>query len=305
MPDPVADYLAALTGGSSAMPAAPGASASSAQPGGWETVLRAALPAVAGFFAARQGQLGTFTRAYNDGTDRQRRQEQQDRQFQLEQEQANIQRKREAARIAVAAQEAQRRQTEDADQQAAADAKAKAAQDKADTEVVQKSLDEAAKNPLLNTLISTFGADSFSVKTPLGPMTLAEAQRRGAVVPGELGTKVLTLPKKERAPLVTTPGPDGNPVRTEDKPGVKVYQRPRPAKEPREPKAPKTTRYTWKDDDPASDTYGQSFRIVEDEAGNVVSKQRITAGTVAPTATSAAPAGAPKKIGRFTVEVEN
>ena len=300
--DPVADYLAALGNplGSSAAPTPAGAVSAPAGPSPWETVLRAALPAVAGFFAARNGQLGSFTQGYGQMQAQQARQEQLDRQFQLEREQADLGRRREAARIAIEQQELAAKQEEARIKREDEKRKIEAAQKKAETEVVQKSLDEAAKNPLLNTLIATFGADAFTLKTPLGPMSVAEAQKRGAIVPGQLGSP--DLPKPERKPLITTPGPDGTPVRAEDKPGLRVYERPRRPREPKEPAKPRTYRYTWKDDDPASDTYGQSFRVVEDENGNVISKTRMTAG-----AAPASSAGTPRsfKQGRFTVEVEN
>lgn len=304
--DPSVDeYLATLGLASPAAPAAPGAVPATSGPGGWETALRSGLLALGGFLAGRNGNLGSFTQGYGNTQTNLLRQEQARQQMELDRQETEI-RRRQVDNQAAAVQansEARRRQEQDrarADQErkAEAAAKAEAEQKKAETGQIQKSLDAAAANPMLNSLINAFGADAFTLKTPLGPMSLADAQARGAVVPGKLGHP--DLPEPKRAPLITTPGPDGSPVRTEDKPGVRVYQRPRQPREPKAPAAPKTTRYTWKDDDPASDTYGQSFRIVEDEAGNVVSKTRLTAAPVAP----AAPAGAPRKQGRFIVELE-
>lgn len=296
----VAEYLASIgmPAGTAQPPA--GAVSAPARPSTLDTVLQAALPALGAFLAGRHGAAGSFMTGYQRQQQIADQQRERDRQFQLDQEQLQMQQQAQRERQATAqAQSEARQRQEEARQQAAIEARRKVEQGQ-----IQKSLDEAAKNPLLNTFINRFGPDAFTVKTPLGPMSLAEAQARGAAVPGELGT-LPAPPKKERVPLITTPGADGKPVRTEDKPGAKVYERPRKPNAPKEPKKAQTYRYTWKDDDPASDTYGQSFRIVEDENGTIISKTRVTAGTVSPTSAPAAPAGAPKKIGRFTVEVEN
>jgi hypothetical protein len=64
------------------------------------------------------------------------------------------------------------------------------------------------------------------------------------------------------------------------------------APEGRRPEKPGRHFSTWKDDDPESDTFGQSFRIVEDDNGNVISKKRITGAVPAATAP-----GPPTKAG--------
>lgn len=306
----VAEYLAAIgmnpTAASPTVPAPPGAPTAQGAPGGWQSALQNGLLALGGFLSARNGNLGTFTGSYLSAEAARQRQADQQRRLEMDQQELGMRQQQMAqvaadrqAQMDLRQQQEQARAEAAAAKQAEAEAKAEEARKAVETRQIQKSLDAAAQNPTLNALISAFGADAFTVKTPLGPMSIAEAQKRGAIVSGKLGTP--DLPKKERAPLVTTPGPDGSPVRTEDKPGVRVYQRPRATKEPKAPAAPRTTRYTWKDDDPASPTYGQSFRVIEDEAGNVVKKERLTGAPVAP----AAPAGSPNKIGRFTVEVEN
>lgn len=294
-------YLAAL-GVPPAAPVAPaapapvGAPPAPAGPSTWETVLRAALPALGGFLTARQGTLGSFAGAYSDQEAQFRNQARQDEQLRMQQENQRRLRDAEARQLMEDQAQAEYRRAQAKailDKAAADEAKAKTAD-------VQKRLDEAAKNPMLNTLINAFGPDAFALKTPNGNMSLRDAQALGAVIPGELGQPKLPEKKEPKAPaLITAPDANGNPIRVEDKPGQRVYYQPRA---PKEPKAePRGETRVWKDDDPASDTYGQTFTLRYDADGNLISKTLIPRGTVA----STAPAGAPRKIGKYSVTVEN
>lgn len=132
-------------------------------------------------------------------------------------------------------------------------------------------------NPMYADGISGDVAAGAVITVPgVGRISLKDAFDRVGVMQDDQGnyhygkyTKKETPP---HVPLVT--GEDGK--RTEDKPGVKVHV-------PAPPKPDKPTRrsYTWRDDDPSSDTFGQSFRITEDENGNVINKQRLTGGGMA------------------------
>lgn len=241
MPSELDAYLAAIgapvpTAPSSAAPAAPGAVMAPHQAGTWETVLRAALPAVAGFLAARNGTLGSFTGGYQDAEAAVARQRNQDRQFAIQQENQRRLRDAEARqRMEDEAQAEYRR----AQTQALAEKSRKEAEQQ-QVVGIQKRLDEAAKNPLMNTLINAFGSDGFAIDVPgLGPVNLRDARERGAIIPGELGVPP-KLPKPEREPLIT----DATGTRVPDKPGVKVKD-----DKVKEPK------YDWFPNPDGSETY--------------------------------------------------
>lgn len=166
---------------------------------------------------------------------------------------------------------------------------------------LQHALDKAAENPGFMAKVNKAGPENFAIVVPgLGNVNLKDAFERLGVVHGQDGYEYGHPPAVEKTPLITGYGEDGKtPTRVPDAKGVKVYERPRAPKEPA--KATKRA-YTWKDDDPDSDTFGKSFRIIEDEDGKVISKQPVT-GVPAPMPSHASttPTVGGTKIGRFTV----
>lgn len=128
-------------------------------------------------------------------------------------------------------------------------------------------------------------------KTPIEPMVPVPTPEGGAVwgskTPGgPVYERPRPTPSDRPEPLVPTPGgPKGGAVWGRKKEGAPVYEKPNAGGKPTR-KA-----YIWKDEDPDSDTFQQSFRIVEDGDGNEISKTRITG------ASSSAPA-APKSGGK-------
>lgn len=260
--------------------------------GSLSPVLQAALKGLAGLLAARQGQLGSFAGGYQ----------------QAEQQQANMAYRDQQLGMQ---QEAQRRLAEHEafqQEQAQIDNDFKTRQLQAQQQAQWKEQEayeaELFRKDVANRFDSILAADpnayanvtapeglrnlSINVKG-IGTVNLADAIEKYGY---NLSGKVKPPTKPEREPLVTVPGPDG-PMRAPDGPGVKVYERPRVPKNATSGKPKRTTRII-KDDDPDSPTYGKQFRVVEDEEGNVIKQEPLNLGATA----------APKKIGRFTVEVE-
>ena len=209
--------------------------------GGWESALQAALPALAGFYAGRQGQLGTFTEAMAQTRAQQAQQEFREQQLELQRQEAEKRDLREAQQLAnddrnyqerhaqmlsTAAQRVQQeseRRTEE--EHAAKVAKVKAA-------LVNKAYD-----PAFNETLRKTGPENLAISVPgLGNISLQEAfELTEGWAPGGLGD---VPPAPPRTPLITTPGPNG-PIRAEDKPGARVYERPRVGPAPPKPEAVK------------------------------------------------------------------
>lgn len=268
-----------------------------------ESILRAALPALAGFYAGRQGQLGTFAGAMAESQGN--LDQQQFRQQQLDMQQQRIAQDdlRQAQALARDDRNYQERHSEMLSEAAGRIGAESERQRKiAEAErvrAIQGSLESAAFNPDLNEKLRTLGPDHFVIDVPgIGKMNLAEALQAGADVPKNLGD---APPAPPREPLVTGLGPDGKtPTRVKDAPGVRVYEKP---DKPEKPTKTATRAFTWKDEDPDSPTFGQSFRIVEDDQGTELSRRPIAAPPK-PAASHAPSSGGAMSVGRFTVRVK-
>ena len=290
---------------------------------GWEEIIKLALPAVAGFYAGHKGQLGPYSQGYLQSqqiVDRSnlQRQQMEDQQLyrseQLRRQDIDDQRQQQSLEMQMADRERNdvRQQQALESQLAQRDLMAQAQQAEAErkekerqTALVQKHLEAAGQDYETSAMIQKLGKESFSIDVPgIGPINLQRAIEMGAVPPANFGTA--TPPPPKQPALITTPGPDGKPVRGIDAPGAPVYERPQNSPEalgvipgpggkpiygpkvagapvyerPRAidttPKSPVRRSFTWKDDDPDSETFGQTFRIVEDENGNEISKTRLT-----------------------------
>lgn len=109
-------------------------------------------------------------------------------------------------------------------------------------------------------------------KAPVEPLVPVPAGDGEAVWgPKTPGGKVYQRPDKTPAdrpePLVPTPGgPKGGAVWGRKKEGAPVYEKPSAAEKPH------TSTITWSDDDPASDTFGDKFRLTLDTDGNVLKR---------------------------------
>jgi hypothetical protein len=211
------------------------------QPGGFEQVLRTALPALAGFFAARQGQLGTFTGAMADA--QQQRAAQQFREEQLAMQQRRLEQEelQQAEALARDDRNYQERHSamlsEAAGRVAQESARQRAAAEQERRRLIQGAVNAAAFDPKKNEMLRTLGPDAFTIDVPgIGPMNLAEALGEISNVPARLGAEP---PREPRDPLITGYGPDGKtPTRVKDAPGVRVYERPRERPAAAEPKKP-------------------------------------------------------------------
>lgn len=254
--------------------------------------LRAALTGLAGFLAARQGQLGTFAGSMGQMAQQQQMAAYRDQQLQLQQAAQD--------RLVARDQAVAEREAAEADYRTRHEQMQQQQQWEHQQQLEQKLLREDIQRRFKNQLAldsnayanvtAPDGLKNFAIDVPgLGVVNLGDAMSQYGL---DISGAVKPPAAPARTPLITVPGPDGKPTRAEDKVGAKVYERPRAPKEPKA--APKNTVRIVKDDDIESLTYGKQFRVVTDADGNVVKTEPLSlSGTKAPT-----------KIGRFTVEVE-
>lgn len=303
---------------------------------GWTEALKLLLPAIAGSIAAKQGALGGFQQGMASGQQRiaQGRQQQmqldqqmadramrledrdynrqrQSRQDERAEEQFNWQRENaEATRANIATdnqragdmalwqqergyqQEAQRRESELA-------------------KTLQAALAGPLKDPNFQKLVTE--GDPAQMAIPLGDgsnMNVLEALRKVGHVFVD-GKPFFEQPAPKAGGLAWERRPDGSEVRVPDAPGIKRAPAP---KAPPTPKSRKTTSYTLRELDDLGTPTGKQIRITEDaETGEEISRRVVgepaTVGAPTQPAVGAKPAAvgtvkAPKKIGRFTVEIE-
>ncbi len=248
-------------------------------------ILQFALPAIATAYALKKGSgLGEYATGMLKGD--QAAFEQRDHL-----EQRALQREGINRQIAYQnAQEARQHRIEaaaidrDVEERQRLQAAAEAAKAKAVHDALSRALDKAAENPAFMEKVNKGGPENFALTVQgVGNVNLKDAFDQLGVIKGPDGYEYGHAPAPApRKPLVTGYGPDGKtPTRVEDAPGVRTYERPRA---PKEGKQPTKRAYTWKDDDPESETFGKSFRIVEDDNGKEISKTLIT-GKVAPSLT--------------------
>lgn len=265
-------------------------------------ILRLALPAFATAYALKSGGgLGEFShgllqaedfnrRARADEAERQFRQDAVRRQIADEARRQAHENRLEAQNMERITLERQRVQQQE-----------QAARDKSLHDALVRAVDKASQNPDFFSKVNEVGPESYAISVPgFGNISLKDAFDKIGVIKGPEGYAYGAPPKKESPRLITGVGPGGAPTRVEDKPGVRVYEKPEKPEKPERPRPNRT--YTWKDNDIESDTYGQSFRITEDADGNEISRRPLTAEPkMAPSHAPAAP-GKGRKIGRFIVE---
>ncbi len=285
-------------------------------------VLQLALPAVAGYVAGNKGQIGAYAHGFGEQQQVMHRQKMMEDQFAEQQMQHDrqaayqdeqVMRQRAGDARAQSAMEAQAADQELRQQAMQMDAERR--EKERQLALMQKRFDEASKDYGTSELVKQFGPNSFSIEVPgIGPVNLQRLAEMGGVPPANFGTAAPAQPPlietpapsgdgavwgpkvqgapvyskppvATKEPLITIQGPDG-PVRGKDGPGVRPYERPRA-----EGAASRPVRrsYTYKDEDPDSATFGQSFRITEDEDGNEINKVRITGGAIQPVASHAQP----------------
>lgn len=283
----------------------------------WEEIIRTALPAVAGFYAGHQGQIGPYTQGLMqsqhqiDQVTTQKRHEKQQQDWHSQQiDQQNIDNARQQS--ALDSQTADRatalqRQQDALDAQVShQNALEKMQKDQHQAKLVHDYFSNIAHDPSTIDYVQKFGKDAFSVDVPgIGPINLQKALEMGAAPPAEFG-----LPKTES--LVPQPGENG-PTYGVKAPGAPVYERPQrspaeslvavPGKKgpvygkkvegapvyekppaPEKPGKPVRHAYTTDIDDGAGGT--KKVRIIEDENGNIISTKEITADLLKPTAPS-------------------
>lgn len=248
------------------------------QPNRLQQSLRYALPLLAAAYAAKTGGgFGNFTQGYLGAENIQ--QQHADRQAQIDLEKERV--RREIAQYARAQAAEERRAADDAAKRVE---DIQLTREKTMHDTLQRAIDRAATDPDFMKRVNEAGPENFTVPGMPG-MNLRDAFEKLAVPRDESGEYYygMTPTKTERTPLVTGVGPGGKPTRVKDEPGVTVWERPTP---PKEPTKPTRRAYTWTDTSPDDPNYpyGTSYRIVEDENGNVISKQPITGGSTPPPA---------------------
>lgn len=264
-----------------------------------ESILRAALPALAGFYAGRQGQLGTFANSMAESQGNLDQQEMRRQQLAMQQQRIEQDDLRQAQMLARDDRNYQERHSEMLSEAAGRIGQESERQRRvAEAErvrAIQGALNSAAFNPELNEKLRTLGPDSFVIDVPgIGKMNLAEALQAGADVPKNLGD----APPEPKAPsLVDDYQKDGTIRSVPNAPGL--VRRGKPDK-PEKPAKTQTRTFTWKDDDPDSPTFGQSFRITEDEQGTELSRRPIAAPKPAASHESTGAVS----VGRFQVRVK-
>lgn len=303
---------------------------------GWTEALKLLLPAIAGSIAAKQGALGGFQQGMHQGQQRIAQSRQQ--QMQMEQQAADramrledrdYNRTRQQQQDQRAAEEFDWRRTQadvtrrniETDNQRAGDKalwdqemgyrRAEAERESALAKTLQAALAGPLKDPNFQKLVTE--GDPSQMAIPLGDgsnMNVLEALRKVGHVFVD-GKPFFGQPEPKTGGLVWERGPDGTERRVPDGPGV--TRRP-PPKEPKAPKSRKTTSYTLRELDDLGTPTGKQIRITEDaETGEEISRRVVgepaTVGAPTQPAVGAKPSAvgtvkAPKKIGRFTVEIE-
>jgi hypothetical protein len=264
-----------------------------------QAILKFAVPAIAAAYSMKSGGgADGFARGYAGQENA--FQEQQIRRDQLaEQKRARMEQEARQARADAMQAEAAQRALE---RQVAED---KAREDARIASVLRGAMGKAAENPAFMEKVNSAGAESFSITVPgLGPINVKEAFDRLGVIADDEGKYIYGKPRepKKKVPYRVDKGEATyEQMVDEDDPRLSephVVSR----TTPKEPKSPTTRAYTIKDDDPASDTFGKSFRITEDAQGNIISRKMIELTDSSKPASAPAPTGTQKKIGRFIVE---
>jgi len=271
-----------------------------------QKILRVAIPAIAGIATLKNPGVGGFAHGYGAGEQIATQNRDRDRQRQIQSQQL-------ARTIAYQAREEARQHRMEAAQledQATRhqevlrrdlDAKERAA-----NTAIAARVTPLLKNPEFMDQVNESGAENYSLNVEgIGPVNLKEAFGRIGVVQGPDGKYVSEAPlaKPERKPLVTGVGPNGEPTRVEDKPGVKVYQRPRAPKEPKETKRRTAIQRL---EDPDQPGFFKSY-LVDLDTGDIIKEVNPTKPSASHSQES--PNAAPKlptpkgsqKIGRFIV----
>lgn len=194
----------------------------------FQSVLRAIVPAIAAASAYKNKTLGNFTEGYQANQELQRRTRADEMEQRLRAQSFGLQQQEFSQRIQDTLARA-----------AAQQEQAKLAQETRERGLITSALQPFESNPLYAEGIPASVADGAVIDVPgIGRLSLKEAL--GRVGSAEQDGKYLygKPAKPEKTPLITTRGPDGKPIRGEDKPGAAVYERPRAGAAPKEPKTP-------------------------------------------------------------------
>lgn len=187
--------------GPATMPQGAPAAPQAPQGGGTlESILRAALPALAGFYAGRQGQLGTFANSMAESQGNLDQQEMRRQQLAMQQQRIEQDDLRQAQALARDDRNYQERHSEMLSEAAGRIGQESERQRRvAEAErvrAIQGALGAAAFNPELNEKLRTLGPDAFVTDVPgFGKMNLGEMLQY-AVAPKNLGD----APPEPKAP---------------------------------------------------------------------------------------------------------
>jgi hypothetical protein len=274
------------------MPPAPPGPSGFAQ---FQQIMQLVLPVLAAAGAYRKGELGSFTRGMLEGQQVQQRQQHEQRDYEMRRQSMEHQRHTEERAI----QEAEYRKRE-------AETTRRLAAEKQMRDVLQDALKPLEENEMYREGIPADVAERLVITVPgIDPINLRKAfekvgvlQQDGKYFYGKLakpelapvpsptgkgavyGTKKPGEPvyeREPRPPLVSDYSNGDTATLVEAKPGTRVRARPR---EPREPVKPVRRAYTVKGDNPDDpETFGKTYRVVEDEDGNVLSMKEIKLGS--------------------------
>jgi hypothetical protein len=245
-----------------------------------QNILRTVVPLLAAAYAAKQGSLGSFAEGYQ-GAEKQRAD------LLDQQEQRKIQKN-------ALTRQAERDAREDEDRRIAREEKNKAAREAAVEKIrtlIRNGLDEAAKD-------SDFMAEAnknpekYHITVPgIGNVSIRDGVKfAGGVIGADGSFHWGARAKPVKPPMVWGRDEKGVESRVEDTPGLKRYPVPHVPAKPDKPTF-RVFNYTepltkeQQDDDQIPKTY----RIVEDEQGNEISRREITSKGATP------PAAAPSK----------
>ena len=244
------------------------------------SILHYALPLIAAAFAAKSGGFAGVGPGYLHGV-----------QVKASLDNAKQAREYRQQQLALSEEARQIARVREARAQAENEAQAAQAKTAAEDAAIRKALDGAAQNPDFIGKVNKAGPENFAITVPgIGNINLKDAFDRIGVIQGPEGYAYGKPPAPPKPPsLITGTDAQGRSTRVYDRPGVHPYEKPAKPEKPA-----KLTRraFNWTDNDPSSDSFGQTFRVIEDENGNEISRRRLT-GSGSPLTDSPRPAAAP------------